>query len=432
MACDAARQPYSRTFCLGLFGSLNLVAPSLPPSASSVFRVRSYARFWTARVFSSVSYQMFGVAVGWQIYALTHSTLALGMVGLVQFLPMLFLMLLVGHVADRVSRKSILAVCQAIESITAATLGIASLLHHLRPAGIFAGVAILGAARAFEAPSTQALVPTLVDEDLIPQAIAWSSSANQTASILGPALGGLLYIAGAQVPYLTCTALFLCACALSTTIRPWRKTEAKSATARSIFSGIHYIRDHKNILGAISLDLFAVLLGGATALLPAYTRDILHTGPWGLGLLRLSPAVGALSTSIWLAHRPIKNRAGIHMFTAVILFGLATVAFSLSRTLWLSMPILMVLGSADVVSVVVRSSLVQLETPNEMRGRVSAVNSLFIGTSNQLGEFESGLTASWFGLIPATIIGGVGSIIVALVWMRLFPGLRKLDRLGRS
>jgi MFS family permease len=241
---------------------------------------------------------MIGVAVGWQMYALTHSTFALGMVGLVQFLPLLLLMLLVGYVADRVSRKSILAVCQAVESLTAVALGMATLLHHLRPAGIFCGVALLGAARAFENPSTQALVPTLVDEDLLPQAIAWSSSANQTASILGPGLGGLLYIAGAHVPYLTCTLLYLCACALSSTIRPWGKPSANTAgTTSSIFSGIRYIREHRNILGAISLDLFAVLLGGATALLPAYTHDILHTGPWGLGLLRLSPALGALTTS---------------------------------------------------------------------------------------------------------------------------------------
>jgi hypothetical protein len=196
-----------------------------------------------------------------------------------------------------------------------------------------------------------------------------------------------------------------------------------------VLSGIRYIRDHRNILGAISLDLFAVLLGGATALLPAFARDVLHTGPWGLGLLRLSPAVGALATSVLLAHRPIEQRAGPRMFTAVIVFGLATVGFAYSRSLWLSMALLASLGSADVVSVVVRSSLVQLETPDDIRGRVSAVNSLFIGTSNQLGEFESGVTASFFGLVPATAIGGLGSVVVALLWMRLFPGLRRLDKL---
>jgi MFS family permease len=201
-------------------------------------------------------------------------------------------------------------------------------------------------------------------------------------------------------------------------------------TGQSVLAGIHYIRQHRNILGAISLDLFVVLLGGATALLPAYARDILHTGPWGLGLLRLAPAVGALSTAIFLAHHPIRTRAGHRMFAAVIVFGLATVAFALSRNIWLSMAILCLLGAADVTSVVVRSSLVQLETPDEMRGRVSAVNSLFIGTSNQLGEFESGVTASWFGLIPATIYGGIGSILIALIWMGLFPDLRKLERLA--
>jgi MFS family permease len=376
---------------------------------------------------------MFGVAVGWQMYALTHSTFALGMVGLAQFLPLLLLMLLVGHVADRVKRHRILAVCQAVEATVATTLGVAAFTHHLRPAGLFTAVIVLGAARAFENPSTQALGPTLVDESLVPQALAWSSSANQTATIVGPALGGLLYVAGAHVPYFACTVLYLCACVLSSGIRPRHASSVKpAATASSIFSGIHYIRAHKNILGAISLDLFAVLLGGATALLPAYARDVLHTGPWGLGLLRLSPAIGALSMSLFLAHHPIKAHAGIRMFTAVIVFGLATVGFALSHTLWISMPILVILGGADVVSVVVRSSLVQLETPNEMRGRVSAVNVLFIGTSNQLGEFESGTTAAWFGLVPATILGGVGSILVALIWMGLFPGLRKLDRLGKA
>jgi MFS family permease len=367
------------------------------------------------------------------MYGLTHSTFALGMVGLVQFLPLLLLNLLVGNVADRVSRKSILTVCQAAQSLIAVSLGAATLFHHLHPAGLFCAVALIGVARAFESPSTQALSPTLVEESLIPQAIAWSASANQTASILGPALGGLLFVAGAETPFLTSAVLFLGASVLSSTIRPWRQAPRSAApTASSIFSGIHYIRDHKRILGAISLDLFAVLLGGATALLPAYTRDILHTGPWGLGLLRLSPALGALTMSVVLAHWPIQRHAGMRMFTAVIVFGLATTAFALSRTLWLSMFILAVLGSADVVSVVVRSSLVQLETPDEMRGRVSAVNSLFIGTSNQLGEFESGVTASFMGLIPATIFGGVGSIAIAILWMYFFPDLRKLDQLGKD
>src|ERR1700677_209669 len=397
----------------------------------SVFREPRYMRFWFARICSTISFQMAAVAVGWQMYALTHSTFALGMVGLVQFLPMLLLTLVVGHVADRFNRKTIISICQFLEGATLALLALASYLHRLHPTGIYCAVAAIGAARAFESPSTQAMVPGLVEDAKVPQAIAWSASANQTASIVGPALGGLLYAFGAQVPYGMCACLFGTAAALSSTILLKRRTTNKGpVTAKSLFSGIDYIRERKNILGAISLDLFVVLLGGATALLPAYARDILHTGPWGLGLLRLAPAVGALSTSVFLAHHPIRTRAGQRMFAAVIVFGVATVAFALSRNVWLSMAILCLLGAADVTSVVVRSSLVQLETPDEMRGRVSAVNSLFIGTSNQLGEFESGVTAAWFGLIPATIYGGIGSILVAVIWMGLFPGLRKLERLA--
>ena len=402
------------------------------PSARAVFGIRSYTYFWAGRVCSMMSYQMVAVAVGWQMYAVTHSTFALGMVGLAQFLPLLSLMLLVGHVADRVPRQAILACARTIEALTIAGLAVTTLTEHIHPAGIFAAVVLIGAARAFENPSTQAMTVTLVPQELAPSAIAWAASATQTASIVGPAAGGFLYIAGPHVVYLVCAALFLIAATLSMFIKVWpsaKPSTAPAPTASSMFAGIHYIREHKNILGSISLDLFAVLLGGATALLPAYAHDVLHTGPWGLGLLRLSPAIGALMTSIVLAHRPIQKHAGLRMFFAVMIFGLATVAFALSRSVWLSMGILAVLGSADVVSVVVRSTLVQLETPNEMRGRVSAVNMLFIGTSNQLGEFESGVTASWFGLIPATILGGVGSIVVALVWMKLFPGLRKLDAL---
>jgi MFS family permease len=391
----------------------------------------SYPRFWFARICSTVSFQMAAVAIGWQVYALTHSTFALGMVGLAQFLPMLCLTLIVGHTADRFNRKTIISICQIVEATTMATLALASFLHRLHPAGIFVAVALLGAARAFESPSTQALVPTLVGESLVPRAIALSASANQTASIVGPALGGLLYALGAPIPYTLCAVLFATASILSSTIRSRRITPPKTpVSAASLFSGIHYIRARKNILGAISLDLFVVLLGGATALLPAYARDILHTGPWGLGLLRLAPAVGALATSLYLGRHPIHTHAGRKMFIAVIVFGMATVVFALSRNVLLSMGVLCVLGCADVVSVVVRSSLVQLETPDDMRGRVSAVNSLFIGTSNQLGEFESGVTASWFGIIPATILGGLGSIAIALVWMRLFPGLRKLESLS--
>ena len=401
-----------------------------PSRRQSVFREPAYARLWLARICSTISFQMAAVAVGWQVYALTHSTFALGMVGLVQFLPMLLLMLVVGYVADRFNRKTIISICQAVSCATMALLAVSSYFHRLQPAGIYCAVAAIGASRAFEAPSTQALVPWLVEREKVPQAIAWSSSAVQTASIVGPGLGGLLMAFGAHLPFGICACLYATAAILSSGIVPrYRNAANRPATAGSIFSGIHFIRQHRNILGAISLDLFVVLLGGATALLPAYARDILHTGPWGLGLLRLAPALGALSTSVYLAHHPIRSHAGRRMFIAVILFGACIVSFALSRNIFLSMGILCTLGAADVTSVVVRSSLVQMETPDHMRGRVSAINSLFVGTSNQLGEFESGITASWFGIIPATIIGGLGSVAVALIWMGLFPGLSRLQSL---
>ncbi|SNS37643.1 Predicted arabinose efflux permease, MFS family [Granulicella rosea] len=404
-----------------------------PITARSIFSQGSYARFWFARICSTVAFQMTAVAVGWQLYALTHSTFALGMAGLAQFLPMLLLTLVTGQTADRFNRKNINTICQTTEATAMIVLALSSHLGWLHPAGIYTAVAAIGACRAFEGPSTQALLPGLIPENMLPTAIAWSASANQTASIVGPALGGLLYALGATVPYAACAALFATASMLSFSLVSSRRTPPRTpVTLDSLFSGIRYIAERKNILGAISLDLFAVLLGGATALLPAYARDILHTGPWGLGLLRLAPAIGALSTSIFLAHNPIRRQAGRRMFLAVIVFGLATVSFAFSRSIWLSMAILSVLGAADVVSVVVRSSLVQLETPDAMRGRVSAVNSLFIGTSNQLGEFESGLTASWFGIVPATVIGGIGSIAVALIWMGLFPGLRRLETLSAN
>jgi MFS family permease len=397
----------------------------------SILRDAIYRRFWLSRAASTLSFQMAAVAIGWQVYELSHSTFSLGLVGLVEFLPILLLTLLVGHVADRFDRRKIMGICQAVAGITMAALALGSGLHRVTTLGIYCAAAVVGMARAFERPATQALLPSVVKVEQVAQAIAWSSSATQTAGILGPAFGGLLYGFGAQAPYWVCAALYAAAALLSWWIKPARTIVRKpDSTTESLFSGIHYIRDRKQILGAISLDLFVVLLGGATALLPAYARDILRTGPWGLGLLRLAPAVGALTISVVLAKYPIRGRAGRKMFAAVVVFGLATIAFALSRSFLLSMGILFVLGAADVVSVVVRSSLVQLETPDSMRGRVSAVNSLFIGTSNQLGQFESGVTASWWGVVPATVVGGVGSIAVALVWMWIFPGLRKLDQVS--
>jgi hypothetical protein len=383
-----------------------------------------------SRACSTLAFQVQAVAVGWQIYALTHSTFELGMIGLAQFLPMVLLNLVVGHVADHYNRRNIVAICQVVECGSASVLAIGSYGHWLTVPGIFAATAVIGAARAFEGPSTQALTPGLVDQSHLPRAMAMMSSFFQTSSIVGPALGGFLYAFGPSESYAAAATLFLIGSLATSSIRiAYVVPRREPPTLKSIFLGITFIRSRPAVLGAISLDLFAVLLGGATALLPVFAREILHTGPWGLGLLRAAPALGALSMSITLARRPIPGRAGKAMFGAVMTFGAATVVFALSHWIFLSMIALFVLGASDVISVVIRQSLVQLETPDAMRGRVSAVNSLFIGTSNQLGEFESGVTAAWLGTVPATVIGGLGSIVIAAVWMGLFPDLRKLDRL---
>lgn len=401
-----------------------------PEFPRSLFHHRPFAFYWSARVLSAVSFQLQGVAVGWQIYALTHSALALGLVGLVQFLPMLALTLVVGHVADRYDRRRIIAACQLTGGLATAFLMLGSLAGWLTPGLIFAAVAVIGAMRAFEMPSSQALLPGLVPLSVFPRAAALSASALQTAFIIGPAAGGFLYALGPAVPYGLACLFWIAACTASSLIRMERSAAPRTPLSlATVFSGFVFIRRNPAILGSISLDLFAVLLGGATALLPVFARDILHTGPWGLGLLRAGPAVGALTMSVLLAHRPLRQRVGRTMFRAVIVFGLATIVFALSRWLWLSVAAMVVLGAADVISVVIRSSVVQIGTPDEMRGRVSAVNGLFIGTSNQLGEFESGVTAALFGTVPAVILGGVGTIFVALIWMRLFPTLRDADTL---
>ncbi|HEY2890826.1 MAG TPA: MFS transporter [Dongiaceae bacterium] len=401
-----------------------------PGTPASVLRLPAFRFFWSARVLSTMAFQLQGVAVGWQMYALTHSTLALGFVGLVQFLPMLCLTLVVGHVADRYDRRRIAAICQLVGGSATTLLAIGSFGGWMSPPLIFTAVAVIGAGRAFEMPSLQALLPGLVPASLFPRAIAYSAAAIQTATIIGPAIGGFIYVAGPEAPYAIAALFSLSAALLTSCIRMVRTPPRREpVNLITIFSGFAFIRSHPIVLGSISLDLFAVLLGGATALLPVYARDILHTGPWGLGLLRSGPAVGALAMSIWLAHHPLRRHVGLTMFRAVMLFGLATILFALSGWLWLSTLAMVVLGASDVISVVVRSSFVQLSTPDHMRGRVTAVNSLFIGTSNQLGEFESGVTATLFGTVPAVVLGGVGTILVALLWMRLFPALRHADTL---
>ncbi|HLX27041.1 MAG TPA: MFS transporter [Casimicrobiaceae bacterium] len=386
--------------------------------------------FFVARCLAMLARQMVAVAVGWQMYALTGSALDLGFVGLAQFVPSFLLVLVAGHVADRFDRRRVVQACVIVEGAAALGLCIGSALGRIEPAMIYALVVVVGASRAFEMPTMQALLPAVVPESILARAIAANASAGQTAIIVGPALGGLLYVAGASVAYGASATLFLVTAIVLYFVKSRHAPRpAQAPRLSSVLDGIRFIRGHKAVLGAISLDMFAVLLGGATALLPIYARDILHTGPWGLGLLRSATAVGALGMAIWLARHPLRAHAGKRMFEAVALFGVATIVFGVSRSFALSLVALIVLGAADMVSVVVRQSLVQLQTPDHMRGRVSAVNALFIGTSNQLGEFESGLTASWLGVVPSVVAGGIGTLAIVFLWIRFFPALAATNRL---
>jgi MFS family permease len=395
---------------------------------------KSFIYFWFARVLSTLAYQMLAVAVGWHIYALTNNVFYLGLVGLAQFLPMFLLTLVVGHVADSYNRQVVIRFCQLIEGAGVLVLALGSYDGWLSKESILLIVFALGAARAFETPTMQALLPNIVTDEFLPQAIAWAASSTQTATIIGPALGGILFVAGPTVVYSIISVLFLGASLLVSLVRIQRIVASKkgSVNLQSLFAGISFIRSKPVILGAISLDLFAVLLGGATALLPVYAREILATGPEGLGILRSAPAVGALLMSVFLARNPLQNRVGRTMFIAVIIFGMATIGFAVSTSFILSLCALTALGASDVISVVIRSSLVQLGTPDEMRGRVSAVNSMFVGTSNQLGEFESGITAAYIGVVPAVLIGGIGTIMIALLWMRIFPQLAQAENLTNA
>jgi MFS family permease len=407
---------------------------SLPePQEQQLLRQPDLLAFLGSRSLSVLAYQMQTVAVGWQIYELTRSPLSLGLVGLVQFLPMVLLVFVAGQVVDRLDRRRIAAACQGLSAACGLAFAVASFNHAVTPGMIYVLIALFGVAKAFEGPSLQALLPSLVPASLFSRAAAFSSSVFQTVTIIGPSAGGLLYGLGAGVVYSIVAGIYACAALSATLIRlrqPARPRE--KVTLAAVFGGLHFIRSRPEILGAISLDMFAVLLGGAVAMMPLYAHDILHAGPWGLGLLRGAPAVGALAVSVWLARRPIRRHAGLLMFAAVAIFGLATIVFGLSTWLPLSVAALAVLGGADVVSVVVRSTLVQLRTPDEMRGRVAAVNMLFIGTSNQLGEFRSGSFAAIIGPVAAVVLGGAGTILVAGLWMRLFPKLRNLQRLDQE
>lgn len=398
--------------------------------ATSLLRHRPFLAFWLARVCTASAFQMITVAIGWHIYELTHNVLDLGLVGLVEFTPRVLFMLHTGHVADRYDRRRIASLCQVGQGLIAVALVVGASTDNVTREMIFVMAFLLGTARAFEMPTTQALLPNIVPTALFPRAVAASASAMQAATIAAPAFGGFLYAFGAFWVYTPTAILYFIACTLVLTL-PSRQAPATQgkATLESLLAGIRFIRSRPDIFGAISLDLFAVLLGGATALLPVFAKDILLTGPWGLGLLRSAPAVGALLMSFWLARFPIERNVGRIMFTAVGVFGVTTIAFGLSTSFWLSLAVLVVLGAADMISMVIRGAFVQLETPDEMRGRVSAVNGLFIGASNQLGEFESGVTAHWLGTVPAVVLGGVGTLVVTGAWMKLFPTLAKRDKL---
>jgi MFS family permease len=394
----------------------------------SILRHRPFVLYWSARTCASMGYQMLGVAVAWQMYALTGSAFDLGLVGLVQVLPAAAFMLVAGQVADRYDRRRLLRICQAVEGLAAAALAAGSMAGWVSKEFILVTVFVFGVGRAFEAPTQQTLLPNVVSGLLFPRAVAASASTTQLATITGPAIGGILYAFGATVPYLTCFALYLGSVILLSFMRiePFAASRTPINLA-AFFAGISYIRRNPIVLGVISLDLFAVLLGGTTALLPIFADDVFHTGSQGLGLLRAAPAIGALTITAVLTTVPLTRRVGRIMFATVACFGVATIVFALSNSFVLSMAALAVLGAADAVSVVIRMTLVQIETPDEMRGRVNAVSSLFAGTSNQLGDFRAGVMAAWLGAIPAVLVGGVGILAVVLIWMRAFPALRHVD-----
>jgi MFS family permease len=402
--------------------SFSLVAPE----------ARQFRRFLLSRLLSILVLEMTSVAVGWQVYSITHAPLSLGLVGLAQFLPALGLTLPAGDVADRVDRRKIVIVCHALFGTVALALGLAGLRGTPPVAAIYLVLVLLGSARAFNAPAGQALMPSLVAREHFGSAVAVNSSVLKVGTIAGPSLGGLLYAAvgNAEPVYFIAAALSVVdVCALFF-LRPGVEgKEARATSWATVLAGVRYVWENKVILGCISLDLFAVLLGGAEALMPIFAQDILMTGPLGLGFLRSAPSVGAGLMGVWLARHPLRRRAGPIMLFGVALFGVATVAFGLSRSLPLSVAFLAVMGAADMLSVFVRLTLVQISPPPEMRGRVNAVNMLFIGASNELGEFESGLTAQWFGAVRAAVLGGIGTLLVVALWLRLFPGLRKVDGL---
>ncbi|MGA2098354.1 MAG: MFS transporter [Candidatus Acidiferrum sp.] len=396
------------------------------------FRYPSFLLFQTARFCIVLAMEMQSVAVGWQVYEITKRPLDLGLVGLAQFLPGILLFLVSGHVADRYDRRKLIVTCYVGFAACGALLLVTAERHVRSAYYIFAVLVVLGVVRAFNGPVSRALLPQLVPEEHFPNAVAWASTFFQGAAILGPALGGVIYafFRGPAAVYALAMIMAVVAIVCTLQIKLQTKPRAREpVNLTTVLVGLRYIWREKLILGSISLDLFAVFLGGAVALLPVYAREILLTGPWGLGLLRTAPGVGAAAMAIFLAHRPMRRKAGQIMLWCVAGFGLFTVLFGLSHNLILSLIALFFVGATDMVSVIVRAILIQVATPDEMRGRVNAVDMVFIGASNQFGEFESGLTAQWFGTVPAVVIGGIGTMVVTAIWAWRFPELRKVEQL---
>jgi MFS family permease len=400
------------------------------PHLRDLVRERRFFRYWLSRVIGAVATQMLMVAMAWHMYELTSSAWDLGLVGLVQFMPALLLTLLAGHAADRWPRGRIIVLCLSLQAVVAAVLLLTTRGDALSRDVLLWLSLVMGAIRAFQMPASQALLPALVPVPLLPRAMAFNSAGLQAATLGGPALGGFVFALGADVVYGLSLLLVLLACASLLHLELPRPPVAREPmTVASVLAGVQFVWHNKLLLGSFSLDLFAVLLGGATALLPIYAKDILHVGPWGLGLLRAAPAAGALIISLVLTRWPLQRRVGVWLLASVALFGVSIAVFALSTVFWLSLLALMFSGAFDMVSVVVRQTLAQLETPDAMRGRVSAVNTIFIGASNQLGEFESGATAAWFGPVGAALLGGVGTVAVAVLWSHWFPSLAQRDRL---
>jgi len=408
-------------------------ATTMPDPAARLGRNRAFVLFWFARVSASLALQMMVVAVGWQVYDMTGRALDLGLVGLAQFVPAFLLVLVAGAVADRYDRSRVVRLAQLTEASAALALAIGTRHGVLTRDWILALVFVLGAGRAFEAPTLQALLPRLVPLPVLPRAVAGSASANQAATIAGPAVGGLLYVVSPTLVYALCTTLFLGASILVALIRIEQVAPKREKVDFStFFAGIRFIRNNPLILGATSLDMFAVLFAGATALMPVYAKDIFQVGPWGLGIMRAMPAVGALLMAIALARWPLVRNAGRKMYVAVALFGVATIVFALSTSFPLSLFALFALGAGDMVSVVVRQTLVQVQTPDDMLGRVISVNALFVGTSNQLGEFRAGVFAHFAGTVPVVVFGGVATLLIVAAWTKLFPDLFNVQSLQKD